>query len=95
MTQKPKITTKNNSLSNIINGTEQKSTTPHYQYLEKVLLVDGKSQFKQGELTNICDLDVSNNFEVELLVYSAESGSLYWIKRDYTAGSMYRDIQVG
>lgn len=33
-------------------------------------------------MTNIYDVDVSNEFEVELLVYSRESRSIYWINRE-------------
>ena len=53
-------------------------------YREKQILVDGKSSFR-GHLTNIYDVDVSNSFEVEFLVFSSQSRSIQWIKRDRDA----------
>jgi len=35
-----------------------------------------------SQLTNIYDVDVSNNYEVEFLVYSQASRTIHWIKRD-------------
>lgn len=74
----------------MVNQTKQVSSTPTtpkdtYQvpfvYREKRLLIDGRSQFG-SHLSNIYDVDVSNNYEVEFLVYSQNSRTIHWIKRD-------------
>jgi hypothetical protein len=56
---------------------------PHI-YKEKRILIDGKSQFHY-QLTNIYDVDVTNNFEAEFLVYSSQQHSIHWIRRDPTS----------
>lgn len=33
-------------------------------------------------MTNIYDVDVTNDYEVELLVFSKESRSIFWVNRD-------------
>jgi hypothetical protein len=74
----------------MVNQTKQVPTTPAtpkdtyqvpYGYREKRLLIDGRSQFG-SYLSNIYDVDVSNNYEVEFLVYSQNSRTIHWIKRD-------------
>ena len=52
-----------------------------YVYREKRLLIDGRSQFG-SHLSNLYDVDVSNAYEVEFLVYSQTSRTIHWIKRD-------------
>lgn len=44
-------------------------------------MIDGNTYFKH-QLTNIYDADVSNENEVQFIVFSSGSGSIHWIKRD-------------
>lgn len=50
-------------------------------YKEKKITIDGKSNFNR-ELTNIYDADVSNEYEVNFIVFSNSTKSIYLIQRE-------------
>ena len=44
-------------------------------------MIDGKASLDK-QLTNIYDADVTNDYEVGFIVFSSQSRSIYWIKRE-------------
>ena len=58
-------------------------------YKEKKIMIDGKTNLDR-QFTNIYDASVSSEYEVELLVFSGQTRSLWWVKRDIVASGSFK-----